>query len=699
MPASGPPSPEGLAAGGPGPRMFSLTREDVRDEIRTILSLAFQRQIREFSDGIQRDARDEFRRFMDSTSREPCSLHGHSEVQRSKADMPASRTAASGEWVHELDLPTAEAPPILSQFRAELGKSAFQDQTAAPVEALRVVAEVRSPPSFAGYAMPRAPFCHTGVSRRSEYGGGGHLNLPGVIRDSWEPLDVDATMHAMDTQLPQKRNSEDAKTPSSNGPGDGAQMGDQRSCPMGARQVLASKPIRGAGHKSWEQPPHVLAHSRMTVGQVLGTGRRGACFNFCHVLVSNLRFDYFISLFLVMNAISLGINVNYMATRKADETPRIFRVLGFSFCIVYTVELFLRIFVLRRKFLWSKTWRCHTFDVVVLVFAWANEVEELLVHFTVQNSIWAAGLLRLLSLGRLARFARLVRLIPELRSIAKIVFVSMASFFWAFALLIILLYCVAVYFTEVAADALKLSQMDAMALASIAVRWGSLWQSVLSLYMAISGGDDWRNLVDPFRSDSPWQYTTNICVFAIYIAFATLVIMNVITGILVEGAQRMIRDANDNALINVSANLFLAGEPDDSANITFDEFSKKLDSGNLDGYIKVLGINRAEAMQLFDFVDRDGSGTISVAEFVKGCLRLRGPATAMDLTAMLYSVRQLSRETHGLILDVKAALSRMSEELGESSRAVSLQGVRLAAYQALHKERPRPPATLEEVLV
>merc|ERR1712232_258157 len=145
----------------------------------------------------------------------------------------------------------------------------------------------------------------------------------------------------------------------------------------------------------------------------------------------------------------------------------------------------------------------------------------------------------------------MVHLFHQLKSMVYLIMASAGSFFWTVFLVSIMMYCMAVYFTDLATGIAQRSQAeggldygapsvtppcDSILSSSdkIQQHWGTIGDSILSAYMAISGGDDWRNLVDVFGRDP--SYLFNTLIFSFYIAFATLVMLNLVTGVFVEGA-------------------------------------------------------------------------------------------------------------------------------------------------------------------
>ncbi|CAE7399939.1 CACNA1G, partial [Symbiodinium sp. CCMP2456] len=58
-------------------------------------------------------------------------------------------------------------------------------------------------------------------------------------------------------------------------------------------------------------------------------------------------------------------------------------------------------------------------------------------------------------------------------------------------------------------------------------------------------------------------------------------------------------------------------------------------------YFGSLGINASEARGLFGLLDADESGSVSLQEFMQGCLRLRGQAKAIDMATLMYQNKRI----------------------------------------------------------
>merc|ERR1712151_215810 len=93
--------------------------------------------------------------------------------------------------------------------------------------------------------------------------------------------------------------------------------------------------------------------------------------------------------------------------------------------------------------------------------------------------------------------------------------------------------------------------------------------------------------------------------------------------------------------MNQVRRLFSLADKDASGTITWEEFMKQLDEPDMEKYFTSLDIDASEARGLFLLLDTDESGHIDSDEFMQGCLRLRGPAKAIDLATLMYFNKRL----------------------------------------------------------
>merc|ERR1712216_206433 len=134
-----------------------------------------------------------------------------------------------------------------------------------------------------------------------------------------------------------------------------------------------------------------------------------------------------------------------------------------------------------------------------------------------------------------------------------------------------------------------------------------------------------------------------------YVSFVTLAVLNVITGVFCEAAMEGAR--NDHELMcqqhlqdrSCFTDAFytafgIDAKHDDVLNISlaYDDFERVLSSPATRDYLAAMDLEVSDAWELFKLLDAKESQVIDVAEFVAGCLRLKGPARALDVAMLCY---------------------------------------------------------------
>eukprot|EP00927_Polykrikos_kofoidii_P049637 TRINITY_DN43674_c0_g1_i1.p1 TRINITY_DN43674_c0_g1~~TRINITY_DN43674_c0_g1_i1.p1 ORF type:complete len:663 (+),score=133.68 TRINITY_DN43674_c0_g1_i1:69-2057(+) len=384
-------------------------------------------------------------------------------------------------------------------------------------------------------------------------------------------------------------------------------------------------------------------------------------------------FDYIMGVIVFLSSLMIGLQVNYGAENVHETRPPNWLVAtNVSFCILFTLELLARIATFGRRFFVMDGWKWNVFDMVVAVISIFDEVAQvLLVGSSVQEIIDRIGILRMLRVGRLLRLIRMVRLIPELKSLVYLITSSMGAFFWTIILMLLLMYCVAIYFTQVATE-MRLD-VDALLDERMVGYWGSIQNSIFTLFMAITGGDDWRNCVEALSVDFGANvHVGHAVVFSCYVAWASLVMLNLVTGVFVEGAQRIIQQDRRKETICLAAKFFVDADIDDSTDLSFTEFKQLLGTSRMEQFLDDLQIDDCEASGLFHAFDADGSGEISLMEFVMGCLRLGCPATTQDVVKVVRGYKAMQEELQDGMAKLRADMSRMDGFLKYATNAAYL---------------------------
>mmetsp|Transcript_41046 Transcript_41046/g.108434 ORF Transcript_41046/g.108434 Transcript_41046/m.108434 type:complete len:644 (-) Transcript_41046:298-2229(-) len=372
-----------------------------------------------------------------------------------------------------------------------------------------------------------------------------------------------------------------------------------------------------------------------------------------HSVVLSPKFDSFMCFFILLNSVVLGAQTDFRARYPDDDPPRILFHLEIAFCFIFAMELFIRLYVHRYSFFYKSGWQWNVFDCVLICLQVTEQVVLALVPkdderdgnaFEGVNDFSAARVARLLRLIRVLRVARVLQGISELRILVVSILNSFKSLFFSVVLVLLLVYTVSLYLTQVVTDH-RQAVGDDSSQASVDLRrnFGTLAQTMLSMFAAITSGIDWAQLCDPLKDEiSP----VLAVFFSAYIAFSLLAILNMVTGVFVESVLSSQRIDRDHFILSNTRELFMGLEGGLSATMDWEMFKSKVEAPQMQSFFKFLDVDPSDAKGLFRLLDIDGSGEVSAEEFLNGAVRLRGTAKALDVALLIQEVRQLGKDWH-----------------------------------------------------
>jgi len=197
----------------------------------------------------------------------------------------------------------------------------------------------------------------------------------------------------------------------------------------------------------------------------------------------------------------------------------------------------------------------------------------------------------------------------------------------------------------------------------------SLLDTVLYLFMSISGGIDWQMMAVPLLDVHPIL----MCVFMMYIFFMVLGVLNVVVGIFVEKAKNKAeRDRemltekgleHERAVVQRLRDIFNEADSDGDNAVSWEDFSDYIADSQVAAFFNSLGLDVHVAQALFVLLDVTGSNEVNIDEFVHGCLRLRGDARSIDVNMLLYQGEKLQRQLMDHMSSMDRELSRLAGAL------------------------------------
>ncbi|CAJ1414224.1 unnamed protein product, partial [Effrenium voratum] len=232
-------------------------------------------------------------------------------------------------------------------------------------------------------------------------------------------------------------------------------------------------------------------------------------------MVESSVFSHFVALLIVANVVLLGVEVDLTSAVGVNDAPRWCGPLNGAIVGIFVLETLLKFFAYGCHGYWcgpDSAW--NIFDFVII----AVSVLEVILDVVAQmlNPSVNAGQLRMMRTVRLARalrgmrVVRLFRYVSALRTLVLSIISTMGSLLWTLALLVILFYSFGVVLTQLVVDFCRFSGIDAGADPNappicpeeLGMYWSSVSESMLTLFMAISGGLSWSEAMRPLRKVS-----------------------------------------------------------------------------------------------------------------------------------------------------------------------------------------------------
>lgn len=380
-------------------------------------------------------------------------------------------------------------------------------------------------------------------------------------------------------------------------------------------------------------------------------------------VVHSHNYTLLLSCLIIGSALLIGIETHVTSAssqgRKSEQVSMVFSGLNYVVTFLFTVEIVARLYVFRFDFFVTDPW-WNLFDLVIVFLAIVEVAMEIIVNSFAESKesmIDSGGMAKMMRLVRLTRLLRLVRTFRQLKPLRILVRSIMAagkSVFWAFLLLIMIIFSFGVILTQAVTEHTKGgTQVNDDDLISY---YGDLVRSMVSLWMAVSGGISWIELTRPLEGTGNSIWTV---MFLVYILIVYFFILNVVTGVFcqnaIEGAAADLELTLDFQIrekqVHVERLALLFHEmnqdtEDRDNQLTPEELQLLMVKPKVRAWFKSLEIDARDHRKLFKIIDTDESGGVSIEEFVEGCLSLRGSATRVDVEELKWEIRHAERLAH-----------------------------------------------------
>lgn len=262
------------------------------------------------------------------------------------------------------------------------------------------------------------------------------------------------------------------------------------------------------------------------------------------------------------------------------------------------------------------------------------------------------------------------------------------------------------------------STIDDASIKAMQDHYGSVGETTIFLFMAITGGMDWNELYTPLTSSGPL-----LCfIFIMFVCFFTLAVWNIVTSIFVERALKLAMPDVDtlvkdkrlkdieyaSELTDLIKDTMMLTE--DNPWITYDEFHRcyiSKEFRKLRDFFNVRGLNLRDAHIFFRMLASvsDSKDEVHYKTFVHGCLRLQGLATSLDLQAFHFEVKDLLSRVMCNVFDmgldlssIKHTVTAMGADMKQARMMEDIKQGMLAPNNSLPADNPQLAQTVSALL-
>ncbi|CAE7484603.1 CACNA1H, partial [Symbiodinium necroappetens] len=221
-------------------------------------------------------------------------------------------------------------------------------------------------------------------------------------------------------------------------------------------------------------------------------------------------------------------------------------------------------------------------------------------------------------------------------------------------LLAIVMFIFGVTLMQLAYAHLQTNEADT---AEVTKYYGTLGRSMLTLFMAISGGIDWKDSVAPL---GPMSWILDYFM-GVYVFFTLFCFINVITGIFVDNAkalgeteamhQRSALALKRKMWVKKVLALFAQLDSGQEGDLSYEEFAAEIQDERVQDCFRHLGINveNHSVDELFDLFDVDAEGKIDQSSFEQAIRQFHGHARSIDVYKLRRETQKIAKQVRSLL--------------------------------------------------
>jgi hypothetical protein len=340
------------------------------------------------------------------------------------------------------------------------------------------------------------------------------------------------------------------------------------------------------------------------------------------------------------------------------------------FVVVYTIELVLKMIVHKGYFFCNEDASWNIFDLILVALG-LYDTAMLLMYGGDGGGFNASFMrsLRIMKLGKVLRVFRLMRMFRELRLILNSLIGSMASLFWSLVMMLMIFFMFGLCFVQGVTGYLL---AEGAGDEELVYYFGSVQTAVWTLFAVVTGGLEWADFFDPLVRVGR-LYSS---LFLFFVAFAHVALMNILTALFVEHAIDIAKPDREALVFDLRramlerdeelGELFQMVDKDGSGTLSLKEFSEQMrnSDGALRTFLEAEGLDIRDADLFFRMLSaHTADGTVSIKAFIDGCNKLTGGPTSLDMQAIMWQMQVMQRHSEDHAEGTRQRLNTIEEAM------------------------------------
>lgn len=381
--------------------------------------------------------------------------------------------------------------------------------------------------------------------------------------------------------------------------------------------------------------------------------------------VDRNSFEIAIGCAIGCNAVVMGVEADIRNEQNEDDIHWL--ILENIFCLIWVFEVGAKLYYHRVKYFFS-TWNLFDFSLAMLSVgdAW------IMPAVGGGNGMRSITLLRVMRFARMVRLLRLLRMMRMFRELWLIVngfLEALRTLIWVLLLMGIILYVGGIVMVHVvgrACDTVYVGFPDCQSM------FGSLGQSMFTLFQVITLESWSQAIARPIITTQP----ALIVFFVPFLFITTFGLLNVIVGVIVEntleaakqnsGLQERRLEFRLRRDLEMLRKVFEEADSDLNGGVDLQEFMAILRRQDVQKALKALQIPVHEPEAVFELMDVEHRGLLSVEDFVNSAMQMRKPPQELDLRQMTVQIRGVQRRFKQVEDSLKILQAKVSERSAAS---------------------------------